>query len=668
MGGRSGVYGGMDEVPGRRARAPTPWSRAVAGWGAAAAVLAVAAAVDPWGFRPFTTARWALVGVAVAATAAAVAGVGPGGVVAGDVGPGGVGADGEEGSPSSPVRRVVVGWVGLLVCLAVATAVALDPLTAVVGHPRRHLGLLGWIVSALAFLAGTRLAADVVRRHVGRAAVVAAGITGVAALADFAGWDPAGTRFAGGRVGGLLGQPVYLGAVAVLLVPVAAGVAADPDEGRGWRRAAAAAATGGVVALLATQTRGAWLGAALALAVAWPRLAPPVRAWVAAKPRAVVAGLALAALLALVPLGARTAAGLDPDAPGGRGRVDDWVVAARVVAAHPLTGVGPEGYRIAAPAHVDDGYARRHGRDEVLDRAHNGPLDVAVSAGIPAAALYVVVLGGAVAAGVRVVRRSPDPVLAGAAAGVVAWVGQLAVGFPIAEVDPLAWLLAGAVVAAAGRLVPRPAPAPTGRPRGRIVPSPLAARVAFTATAAVAVLVAVVGLTGVAADRDLRAAERAAAARAPAAAVAAADRATGRRPDDIDAWYVAARVASAPAGLPAVDAGLDRVEEGLTWSPRDPALRALRTDLLVERALRSGLADDLAAAERAARDRIGDDPSGPQAHRQLGLVLAAAARPADARVELARALALDPDDAQATEALAAIDDTAPGSAGEERDR
>ena len=230
------------------------------------------------------------------------------------------------------------------------------------GHPRRHLGLLGWVVLALAFVAGTRLTAGEVRRHLGRAGVVAAGITGVAALADLAGWDPAGSRFAGGRVGGLLGQPVYLGAVAVLLVPLAVGVAVDPSAGRRWRRAATGAAVACAGALVASQTRGAWLGAAAAVAVAWPRVAPPARAWLAARPRAVVAGLALAAVLALVPVGARAAAGLDPDAAGGRGRLDDWVVAARVIAAHPLTGVGPEGYRIAAPAHVDDGYARRHGR------------------------------------------------------------------------------------------------------------------------------------------------------------------------------------------------------------------------------------------------------------------------------------------------------------------
>jgi Flp pilus assembly protein TadD len=82
----------------------------------------------------------------------------------------------------------------------------------------------------------------------------------------------------------------------------------------------------------------------------------------------------------------------------------------------------------------------------------------------------------------------------------------------------------------------------------------------------------------------------------------------------------------------------------------------LRTDLLVERALRSTLPDDLAAAEQATRARVASDPSGPRAHRQLGLVLDAAGRPADARAALSRALALDPGDAVAEQVLAALDD------------
>jgi hypothetical protein len=275
---------------------------------------------------------------------------------------------------------------------------------------------------------------------------------------------------------------------------------------------------------------------------------------------------------------------------------------------------------------------------------------VAVSAGLPAAAAYVVLLGGVVVAAVRVARRSPDPVLAGAALGVVAWVGQQAVGFPVAEVDPAAWLLAGAVATAAPGLASVTARA---RGEGRQV---VARVLAWT----LAMVLAAGGVTAVAADQDLRAAARADAAGNVADAAAAADRATARRPDDVDAWYVAARVASAGPGLLAVDAGLDRVEAGLHHLPLDPALRALHADLLVERALRSGLPADLAAAERAARERTRDDPAGPAGHRQLGMVLAARGDDAAAAASLARALDLDPGDTVAETALAALDDPDPG--------
>ena len=93
-------------------------------------------------------------------------------------------------------------------------------------------------------------------------------MTGAGALADLAGWDPAGVRFAGGRTGGLLGQPAYLAAAVLLLAPVAAGVALDRAAGRWWRVAAAAAVGSCAAALVASGTRGAWAGAAAAAAVA----------------------------------------------------------------------------------------------------------------------------------------------------------------------------------------------------------------------------------------------------------------------------------------------------------------------------------------------------------------------------------------------------------------
>jgi hypothetical protein len=345
---------------------------------------------------------------------------------------------------------------------------------------------------------------------------------------------------------------------------------------------------------------------------AGPRLRPrgdrgaAVRVGVPAAVGVVALGAALLAAVLAGPVWGRALSTVDPAVPGGRGGVDEWVLAVRVIADHPLAGVGPEGYRIVAPARIDPGYARRHGREVVVDRAHDGPLDVAATAGVSAALAYVALLAAVAGRAVVVIRRGRDPVVVGAAVGVVAWLGQQLVSFPIAEVDPAAWLLAGLVVVAA----PHTAPTATSRPqRGR-----------HLAAGALAGVLAVAGVTAVAADRDLGRAERAAAAGAQPVAVAAADQATALRPDDVDGWYLAARLAAQGPSLLAVDAGLDRVESGLRHSPGDPALLDLEEALLVERATRSGLPADLAVADAASRARIASDPTGPDHRRRLALV------------------------------------------------
>jgi hypothetical protein len=254
---------------------------------------------------------------------------------------------------------------------------------------------------------------------------------------------------------------------------------------------------------------------------------------------------------------------------------------------------------------------------------------VAAAAGIPAAVLYAGLLAAVAVAAVRVARRAPDPVVAGAAVGVIAWMVQQLVGFPIAEVDPLAWLLAGAVVVAAGSHAVAVADDGAERWWGK----------AGRALAAVlAVALVPLGVTAVMTDHDLRRAT-------DTADVAAADRATRLRPDDIDAWYVAAQVAASGPSLLAVDAGLDRVEAGRGHSPRDPALADLEEGLLVERALRSGLDEDLAAAEAAARARIAADPAGPDHYRRLAQVLEAEGRTAAAARARDAASHLDPNEA-----------------------
>jgi O-antigen ligase len=580
-------------------------------------VVAAAGAVDPAGLRPFTTLRWAVLGVlAVLAVATA------------------------RGGGALP-RRFAWAWAVLLGGMAVATVTAIDPLMAVVGHPRRHLGLVGWVVGALAFVAGARLTAHERRVHLVRGVVVAAGTTGVAAIADGLGWDPMGVRFGDGRTGGLLGQPVYLGALALLLAPAAFGVAADRATDRRWRWAAVAGGSACSIAIVLSGTRGAWLGVLVAAALASHELAR----WANAHRRLAAGALVLAAGLAVsASVGARTATLFDPQINGGMGRLDEWRLAAAVIADDPLTGAGPEGYRIAVLAHVDEDYARRHGRHEVIDRAHNAVLDIAATAGAPAAGAYVLLLGLVLWQCGHVIRRRPGPdrFAYGVALGLVAWVVQLQVSFPIAEVDPVAWLLAGSLVSAeAAEAAEATAHAWTGR----------ALRIGATLVAGG---LAVSGILAISADRDLHRAEQAL-PDAPRRAVQAADRATSTRPDDVDAWYVAARVASAGPSLLALDAGLQRVDDGLDHFPLDPALRDLREELLVERALRSGLDDDLQAARRAAAERVTADPANGAHHRRLGLVLAARGDRAAAADALRRAVQLDPDDRTARHALEALD-------------
>ena len=525
-----------------------------AGLSVAAAIVAAAVAVDPGGLRPFTSLRWLLVGLATAVAALAVA--------TGD-------------RPRLPRWFAAAGLV-VIASMAAAALLVGDAATAWLGHPQRHLGVLAWLVFGAAATTGAAFAgrpAD--GRVLGRAVVVAAGITGLVSVADLLGWSPLGVSFAGGRIGGLLGQPTTLGAFAVLLLPLAVTVPAAP-------RARVVLAAGLVVTVLGTQTRGALIGlvaaGVVALAAVRPRPRPAHALWV-------VAGVVV---LLATPAGGRL---LSVDS----GRIDEWRVAARVIGAHPLLGAGPEGYRLEVNGALDDAYVERHGREVVIDRAHSAPLDVAASGGVLAGVAYVVLVAGVAGATWRLQRDDPWSLPAMAGTGAVGCLVAGLVAFPTPEVDTVAWLFAGLAVTAATGL----------RPAGR--------RVARAGAAALVAVTLLAGATDVVADRRLARADALRAAGRFDEAVASADRATGLRPDLVDGWYVAGKVAASGPSILDLDAGIERVESGLRCSPRDPALRDLHARLLAERAQRSRLERDRAAALTALDALLRDDPTNPRA-------------------------------------------------------
>jgi O-antigen ligase len=536
----------------------------VLGWALGALVVAAVLAFDPGGWTPFTPAKWWLVSAIGFGLAAGLA---------------------LTGRVRVEPRSALI-WLGLLAWLAVTAAFGVDPVYAWTGTPERHLGFAAWVLFALLFLAGqqfqtVRDAAPVI----GGCIVGAAGITAytVVELLDA---EPVDLAASDDRLTGLFGSAAILGAAGVLLLPVVAGSALERTWPAWARLAAGAAAVGTLVTIVGSQTRGAWIGLAAAAAAAlWAG-----RRWLAEHRRAtawlgVAALVVVAAAAVATPVGDRLADAFDD---GARSRTDEWRVGLRALGQHPIVGAGPEGYRIEFADAVDAGYERAHGREVMPDRAHNGVLDVALAGGVPAAVLYIGLLVSLAPAVLRALRSPPWQ--AGLGCALVGYVVQQQFLFPLSEVDPLFWILAGVVVGST-----------TGVGGMRVVRGIRPAAVALGAIAGVAF---VAGAADVVADR---------AADAALGGRGDPERAADVRPDVVRYRMVGARLLPTTEALAEIDAALD-------VSPRDPIVREERARLLTQRSSETGDDADIAVALAAWADLVADDPNNARYHLNLGAV------------------------------------------------
>jgi O-antigen ligase len=545
-----------------------------------AAVLPLAVlAIDPGGWFPFGPVKWLAISALIPLGAALV----------------------WSERPVRARRDLTIASVVLVGSLAVAAAVGQDRLYAWTGTPERHLGVLTWVLLAVALAVGQSLDDERDRGPVLAAVLVTAVGVGALAVAEAAGWEPALLAVTAGRLTGSLGSAAYLGAAGVLLLPVTVAVMLDRERDRRARAIASLATAGLVVAVIGSGARAAWFGLAVAAgATVVARGRRRLRTWRAAVAVGAAGLLVAAALVAFTPVGARLSALTDGDAAGGLSRLDEWRVAARVIAAHPLTGVGPEGYRVAFAEGVDETYERTHGRDPLPDRAHAAPLDVALAGGLVTVAAWAVVVAVMMAAAVRILRTG-EGWLVGAAAGLIAhFVGQLLL-FPTAELEPAAWLLGGLVVAAGSA-------APV---RARPVPRPVLALLGLGAVTAAAT-----GVLDVVADRNAAAAVAAAGRTDTGAAVDHARAAVSRRPDEVRLHLLLARTLIADER--GTRAALRAVDGALAVSPRDPVARRERARLLVERAAATHLPEDVAAARTDLAALTREDPSNAVLHRLAG--------------------------------------------------
>jgi O-antigen ligase/Flp pilus assembly protein TadD len=490
-------------------------------------------AVDPWGWAPYGPLRWALVSTVCLGIAALTLRL-----------------------ESIDVHKAsAFGWLAFLLWGVFAGFGAVDPLYTWIGTPDRHLGLITIVFFAVTFLAGQQLTAPAAVTVLLKTSIIALAAIGAYTVLEVLDFAPVDLVTASDRPGGPYGTAAYLGAACALLIPITIGAAADRLNSARWRYPGYVAAGLGVFAALASQTRAGWVGligaavAALATQRQWLR-----RNW----PALAAATAALVIIAVISPVGSRVTSAFDFREGTARGRLDEWQIGAAVAVNNPVAGVGLEGYRIAFSEGVDADYERRYTRRTMPDRVHNGPLDVAVTTGLPGMALYLTAVTLLVRRAFGGLRAG-QPWLRGVAAGVIAYVAQQWFLFPLAEVDPVFWLFAGLLIA----VVPAGSYAHITLPRWLWgIPAILAA-LAFVA-----------GTLDVAADHHVADSLEALAKGDSADALAAANLAAEIRPDSIRYHFIAAAVVAERVTPLAYQAAVDRLDTALDLSPDDPILLA----------------------------------------------------------------------------------------------
>lgn len=562
----------------------------------AALIAASALAVDPWGWDHYGPLRWAVVSTLGLLT------VGAGFL--------------DRGFEPERIGRVERWGIGLLLFGAVAsTLLSDDRLHAIVGTPDRHFGVITWLLSIGVFVvmaAGRVDSAMLVRASA--VSVVGLGGWTVLELADV-GWFA--SEFAEGRAGGPFGQPAYLGAAAVLLTPVGSAPLLGSEATRADRWLAAAAAVAGVAALAGSGSRAAVVGAVAAVVVS----AGAVR--IASKSSAILAAVGAVVLGLVTPAGGRLR-DLMIEGDGLSSRADEWQVGVRALWEAPgrgLLGWGPEGYRIVFGRFVDDAYVVAYGREVITDRAHSGPLDVALSSGVIGLVGWGLLLGGV---GVAVWRRRGSAPELAVGLGVIGYLVQQLLLFPLAELDPV-WFGFIGILSASTRTT-----TPTTTPHGSTTRStrPWVTSVGVGAFA-LAAIAAFAGIADVAADRAI--------------AETPVDTASARvlRPDSIRYRFISARI-EAREDAPSLRRALGHVTDGLDLSPGDPALRLEGAAIRTELARSTATITDIRTARQVVTEYVDDDRRHPQLRMQAGILAALDGDLVEAEAHLARAVALAP--------------------------
>ena len=303
--------------------------------------------------------------------------------------------------PSTPVGWAWLAWA---IALILSTVFALDPAGSM---PRLKKALFPGLVALAAFHASDR--------RLGRRALALLLVSSaVASVYGTAFFVAQGARF-GLRARGPVGHYMTYGGQLLIFVPVATAVALLARDRR-WTWGAGIVAVLGLIALVGTFTRSAWIGVAFSFAVILGFTRPR---WLLGL------AVALAVICAAAPASYRDrlASAFNPHHPMNLERTYMWNAGLRMFKDYPLTGVGLEDLHP-----IYDRYRLPQARESV-GHLHSVPIQIAATMGIVgilAFLWYFATLLRCAAIGLRPMLRAPD-VEAGLRLGVLAALAGFAV-------------------------------------------------------------------------------------------------------------------------------------------------------------------------------------------------------------------------------------------------
>jgi len=364
----------------------------------------------------------------------------------------------EEGWPSiskpSPLTLAVLAFAVIYI---LATLTSLNPRLSLLGSYERQEGTyttLCYIALFFIVLCNLKSRAQVERLNT----VILWGSLPVAlyGIIQYLGLDPIPWEVdAPSPVHSTLGRSNFLGAYLVIVIPLTMGrfslVARKGKAGYGLLLLLQA------LCLLFTEARGPWLGflAAVFIFVLLLGLRRGIGwLWVGTAWTGLLILLLLLLLnlpqtpfpdLARLPYLSRLATLSETGAGSTAARLTIWRASLRLIASRPLLGYGPETFGLVFSRFFPPQLVYYQGRGVLVDRAHNGPLDLAATVGLLGLLAYLSLLFLFFSRALRGLWEAPDrwrqTTLIACLSALFGYPGQEQFGFGVSTLFILFWLL-----------------------------------------------------------------------------------------------------------------------------------------------------------------------------------------------------------------------------------